>query len=105
MTTQTPRRSGIWNPSYPQRVHLSERAHWEAVTATWKQRVDAAAAEAAHKPDAARAQRLLAQMQGACDQMADCAARMPLEAAELYHEDHHRMEQAIAAIERLFSAW
>jgi hypothetical protein len=93
------------SPSYPQRVHTLERAHWQAVLKTWEDRVaevrhhlDAPV----HRPGLARA---YAQMLGALDQVADAARRLPLEVGDLYDEDKHRLEEAVAALERLSARW
>jgi hypothetical protein len=101
LSTADPRRS----PSYPQRVHIRERAHWQSVVKTWQDRVAAAASEIPSKPDRPAAERTYAQMLGAVDQIADAARRMPMEVGELYEEDHHRLEEAVAALERLFARW
>jgi hypothetical protein len=101
LATADPRR----NPSYPQRVHIRERAQWQAVLKTWQDRVANAAAELPSKPDRAVADRLYAQMLGSVDQIADAAKRLPMEVGEMYEEDHHRLEEAVAALERLFARW
>lgn len=91
--------------SYPQRVHIRERAQWQAVLQTWRDRVAAASAELPTKPDRAAADRRYAQMLGSVDQIADAARRLPMEVGEMYEEDHHRLEEAVAALERLFASW
>lgn len=96
------------NPSYPQRVHLHERAHWQGVLRSCEDRV----AQARQKldvlaPGPARApfERLYAQMQGARDQVADAVRRLPLETGGLYDEDKHRLEEAVAALDRVWNRW
>jgi hypothetical protein len=49
--------------------------------------------------------RLFAQMLGARDQVADCARRIPGETGGLYEEDHHRLEEALAALDRVEARW
>lgn len=89
-----PRRS----PSYPQRVHIRERAHWRSVLAE----VDAKVAEARKRAGTGTgAAKTLAQLAGARDQVADAVARLPMEVGEMYAEDRHRLEEAIAALDRL----
>jgi len=90
------------SPSYPQRVHIRERAQWQAVLAKWETRIDAARRGTPQKDGS---DRLLAQMAGARDQIADAVARLPMEVGELYEEDKHRVEAAEAALERLFTRW
>ncbi len=96
------------NPSYPQRDHFSERAALEEALRKSEERV----AAARQKLDArgglsgnADAARLYHQLLGARDQIAECARRLPLEAGELYHEDKERLEQALAALERVWKRW
>ena len=91
------------SPSYPQRVHTHERAQWQAVLKTWEERVAAVRPHLdapVHRPGLARA---YAQMLGAIDQIADAARRLPLEVGDLYEEDKHRLEEAVAALERLLA--
>jgi hypothetical protein len=96
------------NPSYPQRVHLSEKPHWQSVL----QNVESRLAVARQKlqvlgNDSKRAafERIYAQMLGARDQVAVAVKRLPLETGDLYEEDHHRVDEAIAALDRLFKKW
>ena len=44
-------------------------------------------------------------MLGARDQVADAVKRLPRETGDLYDEDHHRLEEAVAALDRLFQQW
>jgi hypothetical protein len=101
--------SPLWNPSYPRRVHIHERAHWQGVLKTCEDRVSAArarlAAVAADSPDRPRLERLFVQMLGARDQVADAARRLPGEVGDLYEEDRHRLEEALAALDRVTKAW
>ena len=50
-------------------------------------------------------EKIYAQMLGARDQVSDAVKRMPLETGGLYEEDHHRVEEAVAALDRLFVKW
>jgi hypothetical protein len=56
-------------------------------------------------PNRAAFERLFAQMLGACDQVAEAARRMPTETGALYKEDRHRLEEAVAALERVSQRW
>jgi hypothetical protein len=96
------------NPSYPQRVHIHERAHWQGVLAQCEQRIAGAREKlkvAGNSPNRAAFERLFSQMLGARDQVADAARRMPMETGELYEEDKHRLEQGVAALDRVFEKW
>ena len=97
------------NPSYPQRVHLHERAHWQEVLERCEERI-AAALEAlgtleGTSSNRAGLERLYGQMLGCRDQVADAVRRLPMETGELYAEDKHRLEEAVAALERLSDKW
>jgi hypothetical protein len=48
---------------------------------------------------------MLHQMQGARDQIADAVRRLPMETDDLYEEDRHRLDEAVAALNRLFERW
>ncbi|SIO01759.1 hypothetical protein SAMN05444166_2055 [Singulisphaera sp. GP187] len=96
------------NPSYPQRIHIHERAHWQGVLKSCEERI----AKAGQKltaigagPNRATVERLYAQMLGARDQVADAAQRLPSETGGLYEEDRHRLEEGVAALERLLKRW
>jgi hypothetical protein len=96
------------NPSYPQRIHVHERAHWQAEL----ERCEAAIARVRPKldslrnsPNRAAFERLFAQMLGARDQVADAARRLPMETGSLYEEDRHRLEEGLAAMERVVKQW
>jgi hypothetical protein len=94
------------SPSYPQRVHVRERSQWKAVLAQYQDRVAQAGRELQSGPaPSATRQRAYAQLQGALDQIAEAVRRMPGETGDLYHDDHHRLEQATAAADRLLKAW
>lgn len=96
------------NPSYPQRVHLHEKAHWQEVLASCEQRLAQARQKLGvigNSPSRATFERLFAQMLGARDQVADGVRRLPLETGDLYQEDKHRVEQAVAALDRVFKQW
>ncbi len=96
------------NPSYPQRVHLLEKPHWlgvlqsvETRLATPRQKLSVLG----NDPKRPAFEKLYAQMLGARDQVADAVKRLPLETGGLYEEDHHRVEEAVAALDRLFQKW
>lgn len=106
--TSTPAPNPLKNPSYPQRVHIQERAQWQGVLKTCEDRIAGARQKLnvlGASPARAAFERLFAQMLGARDQVADAARRLPGETGELYHEDKHRLEEAVAALDRLFNAW
>ena len=96
------------NPTYPQRTHLHERAHWQGVLASWTEKI-ASARQApvtvAMRLDFAPFERMLHQMQGARDQIADAVRRLPMETDDLYEEDRHQLDEAVAALDRLFERW
>ncbi|MDR3637525.1 MAG: hypothetical protein P4L84_27215 [Isosphaeraceae bacterium] len=101
-------RNPLKNPTYPQRTHLRERPHWQDVLRTCEERL----AQARQKlnvigssPSRAAFERLFAQMTGARDQVADAVRRLPLETGDLYEEDKHRVDQAVAALDRVFRRW
>ena len=96
------------NPTYPQRVHLHERAHWQGVLDSWSERIASARRApmtVAMRMDFAPFERMLHQMQGARDQIADAVRRLPMETFDLYEEDRHRLDEAVAALHRLFERW
>jgi hypothetical protein len=96
------------NPSYPQRVHIHERARWQGVLLQCDERIAAARAKLNDMPpgpNRAAFERLFAQMLGACDQVAEAARRLPTETGELYEEDRHRLHEAVAALERVSQRW
>jgi hypothetical protein len=97
------------NPSYPQREHIHERAHWQGVLNSCEERINVARQKldvlSNISPDRARFERLYAQMLGARDQVADAARRLPGETGDLYTEDRHRLEEAVAALDRVLRQW
>ncbi|MFO0910575.1 MAG: hypothetical protein U0794_19885 [Isosphaeraceae bacterium] len=97
------------NPSYPQRVHAHERPHWLAVLAACEHKVADARTKleslGSNAPERPRFERLFAQMLGARDQVADSVRRLPGEVGGLYLEDLERLEQAVAALDRVIAAW
>jgi hypothetical protein len=96
------------NPAYPQRNHFTERAHLEGVLQSFDQRLESASQKLnllANHADKPRFLRLYHQLQGARDQVAETARRLPLEVGGLYHEDHERFEQAVEAFERTWRRW
>lgn len=103
-TTSNPFKS----PTYPQRVHVRERAHWNSILAHWEGKIGEAAKKLealGNHPDRASYHRLYVQMLGARDQIAAAVRRLPGEVGDLYEEDKHRVEQAVAALERLMKGW
>lgn len=96
------------SPTYPQRVHIRERAQWQAVFTQWSERIATARGELESRPSGparSKLDLLFAQMLGARDQIADSVRRLPMEVGDMYHEDRHRLEEAVAALERLFARW
>lgn len=96
------------NPSYPRRIHIGERAQWQEVLTKCEERIAGARQKLStlgSGPGRAAFERLFAQMLGARDQVADAARRMPMETGELYEEDRHRLEEAVAALDRVFQQW
>jgi hypothetical protein len=86
------------NPSYPQRVHIGERAHWLSVLAEWDAKIAEAEKLGGSGPDS---ERKFAQIAGARDQIANAVSRLPMEVGEMYAEDKHKLEEGVAALERL----
>src|SRR5512135_522842 len=96
------------NPSYPQRVHIHERAHWQEILRRCEERIATARQKLdviGDSPNRAAFERLYAQMLGARDQVADAARRLPGETGDLYEEDKHRLHEAVAALERTLQRW
>ena len=96
------------NPTYPQRTHLRERSEWQATLRSCEERLAQARQRLdvmGNGPARAAFERLFAQMLGARDQVADAVRRLPLETGDLYEEDKHRVEQAVAALDRTFQRW
>jgi hypothetical protein len=96
------------NPSYPQRVHVQERAHWQQVLARCEEQIATARPKLSaldSSPHRAAYERLFAQMLGCRDQVADAARRLPMETGDLYEEDKHRLEEAVAALDRIVKKW
>jgi hypothetical protein len=109
LSEPTPEPVNPWrNPSYPQRVHIHERAKWNAVLASCEERLDAARQKlvvVGNSPARVSFERLLGQLMGARDQVAEAARRLPGETGELYEEDKHRLEEAVAAFDRVHQQW
>ncbi len=100
--------SPLKNPSYPQRIHLNERPHWESVLRTCEQRITTAKQKLdvlGPGPDRVAFERLYSQMLGARDQVADAVRRLPMETGDLYEEDKHRLEEAVKSLDRVFKRW
>jgi hypothetical protein len=96
------------NPSYPAREHLLEKPHWQSVLQGVESRLAVARQKLGVLGNDARRpafERIYSQMLGARDQVADAVKRLPLETGHLYEEDHHRAEEAVAALDRLFQKW
>ena len=96
------------NPSYPRRIHVGERAHWNGVVTSCRTKADEAAqvlATLGAHPKRPEIERAYAQILGARDQVEDAARRLPQEVGELYHEDKEKLEQAVAALERVWTSW
>ena len=96
------------NPSYPAREHLHEKPHWQSVLqgvegrlATARQKLGVLAIDA-RRP---AFERIYAQMLGARDQVAVAVKRLPQETGHLYEEDRQRVEEAVAALDRVFKKW
>ena len=49
--------------------------------------------------------RLYAQMLGCRDQLSESVRRMPSECGDIYEEDKHKLDQAVAALDRVFAKW
>lgn len=96
------------NPSYPAREHLHEKPRWLSVLQGVEDRLAQARQKLGvlgtdtHRPTL---DRIYAQMLGARDQVADAVRRLPQETGDLYEEDHHRVDEALAALDRLFLRW
>lgn len=104
----TPPSNPYRNPSYPRRVHIQERAHWQGILKSCEERIATARKTLdglGHSPQRAALERLHVQMLGARDQVADAARRLPGETGDLYKEDRHRLEEAVAALDRVFKQW
>lgn len=98
----------VHNPSYPQRTHFHERAQLEEVLRSSEERLARARQKLmalGARADGDSFARSFHQLQGARDQIAEAVRRLPLEAGELYHEDHERFQQAKAAFERVWRRW
>jgi hypothetical protein len=98
----------LHNPSYPQRIHLSERAHWQGILKSWEDRIAAVRQKLGVLTSSTQRpayERLYFQMLGARDQVADAVRRLPMETGALYEEDRHRVHEAVAALERIARQW
>ena len=96
------------NPSYPKRIHSAEGPKWRGLLEEWKKIVARTATRVGTLGNHPKRDEFLyvyAQMQGAIDQIADAVRRLPGEVGELYAEDKHRVDQAVAALERLLKTW
>jgi len=96
------------NPSYPDRTHQADRAGLAASLKSCDEKIAGVRKKLgllANHPRRAEYETLFHQLQGARDQFADAASRMPREAGELYHEDAERLEFAREAFARLLKRW
>lgn len=96
------------NPSYPQRVHFADRTRLEAALGSCDERLSSALQKLNVLANHAQKDlfvRFFHQLQGARDQIAEAAQRMPLEVGGLYREDEERFKQAMDAIERISREW
>ncbi len=96
------------SPTYPQRVHIRERAQWEALLAGWDDKIRIHRQKFATLGGHAGREKyalLLAQMDGARDQIAAAVRRLPMEVGGLYDEDKHLVEEAEKALGRVFKRW
>ena len=96
------------NPSYPQRTHLLEKPRWLSILAGVESRLAVPRQKISvlgGDPMKPGLEKLYAQMLGARDQVSDAVKRLPQETGDLYEEDKHRVEAAIAALDRLFQKW
>ena len=88
------------NPSYPYRVHTHEKPFWDGILRGLDERLNQARELVG--ADASEPRRfLLVQLAGARDQVYEMARRLPGEVGELYEEDRHKLEQAVAAFDRV----
>ena len=96
------------NPAYPQRVHAHERPFWQDVLKSCDERIAQARKKLdvlGQSPQRPMFDRLYTQMTGARDQVADAVRRLPGEVGDLYAEDLHRLEEAVAALDRVIRVW
>jgi hypothetical protein len=96
------------NPSYPARTHQSDRATIEASLEACEEKLAEVRKKLgllANHPRRGDYETLFHQLQGARDQIAEAALRMPREAGELYHEDAERLAFAEQAFARLLKRW
>lgn len=106
--TPAPTQNPLRNPAYPARIHIHEAAHWRGVLKTCEEKVAAAGQKLAalgNSTQRAAYEYLYTQMLGARDQVSEAARRLPGETGGLYAEDHHRLEEAVAALDRVCARW
>ena len=92
------------NPSYPQRIHAYEKPHWDRVLADAQAQLDSAERKLETLRNDSRFpeyRKIVCQLAGARDQIAEMARRLPNEVGHGYEEDRHRLDQAVAALNRL----
>lgn len=93
------------SPTYPKRTHTTEGPQWQEVLTGWDTKIEAlikAVPAGKTLGELGEKGRVLAQMVGSRDQIRDAAKRLPREVTHMYHEDHERLDFAVAALERLF---
>src|SRR5262249_47565525 len=96
------------NPSYPARIHVGERSHWQGVLRSCEERIATARQKLdvlGPGPNRTGFERLYAQMLGARDQVADAVRRLPMDAGDLYEEDKPRLDEAVAALDGVLKRW
>jgi CBS-domain-containing membrane protein len=96
------------NPSYPQHIHFADRARLDEALRSCDERLNSALQKLNVLSNHAQKDtfvRLFHQLQGARDQVAEAARRIPLEVGGLYREDEERFKQAMDAIERIRHEW
>lgn len=93
------------SPTYPKRNHTTEGPKWLEILSTWDAKIEALLKQipaGTSLGEMGEKGRVLSQMVGARDQIRDAAKRLPQQVTHMYHEDHERLEFAVAALERLF---
>ena len=107
-TTQSTALKPYQSPSYPPRTHTAEGPKWRTALKAAQDRIAAAKRKLdviPAGPSRAPYERIYSQMLGARNQIADTGRRLPGEVGHMYHDDHHRLDEAVAALDRLFARW
>ncbi len=95
-------------PSLPRATHAFEKARWDEVLLTCKERVLSATKAMATLPEGPECEKagyLYAQMLGTLDQATESVGRLPTETGSLYHDDLHKLEEARKALDRVSTQW